>query len=724
MIKSTTRFVSLAALFLIPFFPLIVADSLFFPFITGKAFHFRILVEIGFAAYAVLAFMDARYRPKWNPLTLAVTAFALIVLVADLVGVNPLRSLWSNFERMEGWLVIAHLWAFYIMASGLLGSDATGKYWKAWMNVFILVGTIVGIYGIVQLAGGATIHQGSRIDASLGNAAYLAVYMLMNIGFALYLFFETKRRSSESSLRYLYAILAIFFAFILFETATRGTFLGLIGGTMLTLLIHALFAKKSTKKSRYISGGVIVGIILLGVIFWANRDASFIQKNEALRRIATISINDVTTQARGYIWPMAITGFTERPVLGWGQENFNYIFNANYRPEMWSQEQWFDRAHNVYLDWLVAGGIVGLISYLLLYVFALRAVWKSSIPFSEKSVLTGLLAAYAVHNVFVFDNLASYVAFFALLSFIGSHVVGESKKSRTKEISMDIVEYVVLPVSVVLLLGALYFLNIRVIQANRSLIAALHACNSTSPDAGLFQKVFDSRSYIALQETREQLVTCTSGLIRNSLIPQQKKEEMFQMAVLAIENQIAATPKDARMYVIGGQFLNSAGQAGPAAMLLEQAHLLSPRKQSIHFELANNYVNNGQIEKGVQLLKEAYELAPNYPVAQTSYAMGLILTGREAMARELFRDHPEIFTSEQAAQVYSSQTVKRYDQALQIYAALVAKSPEDFNLKARMAQVQYAAGRKADAVATLRGIEKDHPEFKPQIEQAIKEIQQ
>ena len=52
------------------------------------------------------------------------------------------------------------------------------------------------------------------------------------------------------------------------------------------------------------------------------------------------------------------------------KDTFNYLFNENYNPKMWAHEQWFDRAHNVFLDWLVATGLLGLGFYLLLYFFS------------------------------------------------------------------------------------------------------------------------------------------------------------------------------------------------------------------------------------------------------------------------------------------------------------------------------------------------------------------
>ena len=67
---------------------------------------------------------------------------------------------------------------------------------------------------------------------------------------------------------------------------------------------------------------------------------------------------------------MAIKGFIEKPILGWGQEGFNFVFNKYYDPRMYTQEPWFDRAHNTYLDWLIVGGALGLLSYLaIIFLF-------------------------------------------------------------------------------------------------------------------------------------------------------------------------------------------------------------------------------------------------------------------------------------------------------------------------------------------------------------------
>ena len=127
--KQIARWTALGALFLIPLAPLIVANSLFFPFITGKAFYFRILVEIAVCAWAVLAVMDKEYRPRFSWIGVAVLAFVLWMFVADCFAINVTKAFWSNFERMEGWVLLIHLLGFFVAASAVLRVE---KQWRNW----------------------------------------------------------------------------------------------------------------------------------------------------------------------------------------------------------------------------------------------------------------------------------------------------------------------------------------------------------------------------------------------------------------------------------------------------------------------------------------------------------------------------------------------------------------------------------------------------------------
>jgi hypothetical protein len=298
-INTVLKYIIISGLAIIPFIPLYVANPFFFPFITGKAFAFRIIVEIIFAVWLTLllrekgtsaAGTDKSVAPRINSITIIVTVFAIITLVADLMGLNPLRSIWSNFERMEGWITIIHLWGYFMVLTSVL---ITRDNWNKFFNVVLVAGGIVAIYGLFQFFGWAETHQGAtRVDASLGNSAYMAVFMLINAFIAAYMAFTAKAQSKIPFV-WTYSVLAVFFSFILLQTSTRGTILGWLGAIMLSCFIYAVFGRSKNGQSnisRYIAGGTIVLVIVLGVLFAMNKNAAWIQKNAVLGRLATIDI--------------------------------------------------------------------------------------------------------------------------------------------------------------------------------------------------------------------------------------------------------------------------------------------------------------------------------------------------------------------------------------------------------------------------------------------------
>jgi len=118
-----------------------------------------------------------------------------------------------------------------------------------------------------------------------------------------------------------------------------------------------------------IAAGGIITIVLIVGLFVTFKESSFIQGNPYLARVASISLSEAST--RFEIWGMALEGIKERPILGWGQGNYNYVFNQYYKPSLYAQEAWFDRVHNIVMDWLIAGGILGLLAYFSILVAAI-----------------------------------------------------------------------------------------------------------------------------------------------------------------------------------------------------------------------------------------------------------------------------------------------------------------------------------------------------------------
>src|SRR6266446_4451520 len=108
---SILRWILLVGIALVPFIAFIISGngwfpSTFFPFITGKNFTFRILVELLLLAYVVLALKDPKYRPKSSLIMWTACAFVLWMALATVFSVDPIKSFWSNFERMDGYITL------------------------------------------------------------------------------------------------------------------------------------------------------------------------------------------------------------------------------------------------------------------------------------------------------------------------------------------------------------------------------------------------------------------------------------------------------------------------------------------------------------------------------------------------------------------------------------------------------------------------------------------
>ena len=717
-IHKILRNTILGAIFIIPFIPFYVSNSLFFPFITGKNFLFRILVEIMFVAWAYLAFHDPSYRPKKNILFYGLSVFLGIIFIADLFGANFMRSFWSNFERMEGFMTLLHLFGYFLVASLVFQTE---KLWQRFFQTSIVASVLMCFYGLFQLFGSFAIHQGSsRLDATLGNATYLAVYLLFHIFLTLFLLL---RSQDKKWLKISYGVILFLQLYVLYYTATRGAILGLLLGVTLALALVVLFEKQNVKTRKF-SAGILVAILLLLGLFSVFRNARFFQESPVLSRFSSISAEDSGTKARFLVWNMALQGLKENPVLGWGQENFNLVFNKYYDPKMYAQEQWFDRTHNVVLDWTISAGLLGMFSYLSIFVFSLYLVWRKIPSFSivDKSILTGLFAGYFFQNLFVFDNIASYILFFSVLAFLSSLSEKDTSKTTGEPYRVsDSLSNVILPAFIVLLCLGLYFFNIRHILASTDLISALSPQPAgLSANLASFKSAL-SRGYLGRAEMREQLIQAIPK-IAGATAPDNLKNEFFFVAKEEMDKQISENRADARYQLFMGSMLDQVGMFAQAFPYLKEAEVQSPRKQQIAFELGANLINQQKYGEASEEMRRAFELEPAYDEARLLYASSAIYAGKSDVAKKVLVEKfgTYLVPDRRLANAYFS--TKQYENAIGVVKALIKANPLDYDAYLSLAASLRALGQKNLAIKQIEFVIEKNPAFKEQGENYIKEI--
>ncbi|MDD5153025.1 MAG: O-antigen ligase family protein [Candidatus Pacebacteria bacterium] len=619
----------------IPFTSFIVLSSgTFFYLVVGKNFAFRVLVEIMLSAYLVLAVIDPVYRPRKNYLLISIVLFLVVIILAGIFGENPAKSFWSNFERMEGVVTYLHLFVYFVVASAVL---TVRRMWEPYLNLHLFAGVIMGIEGVLQWMGRIqNVSGGTRIEGSLGNPAYLATYALFNIFLALFFLARSKFTTKKEQFKvFIYSAIVLLQTFVLYHTATRGGVLGLIAGVLTATILVVIF-ERERKFLRMVAYSILLGVIFLVGGFVALKNTDFVTQNSVLSRFSSISPTEQTTKARFMVWGMAIDGFKERPILGWGQENFNYVFNKYYNPGMYEQEQWFDRAHNVVFDWLVASGALGLLSYLGIFCLAIYIIWKrTKISITEKSVLVGLLFGYFFQNLFVFDNITSLVYFFTILGYVASLSLVEAEERYLQKASKK-TQYIVSTGAVLLCCALVYGINYAGYMQNTTLYKALVDNDTNGPTAenlALFQKAIEYNSY-GTSEVREQLVsTAVAGVDTNN--PTQIRRQYVMLALQELDKQTIETPTNARYQLFLGNLLSYVGEADVAIKYLKTAQELSPKKQTILFALGEAYKNKNDFKNAEVAYKEAYELEPKFGSAILSYVRTLVQNKNFAEAEKI-----------------------------------------------------------------------------------------
>ena len=431
------------------------------------------------------------------------------------------------------------------------------------------------------------------------------------------------------------------------------------------------------------------------------------------------------------VWNMARKGFMERPIFGWGQESFNYVFSKHYDPKMYLREQWFDRTHSVFLDWLIAGGLLALLSYLSLFAGALWIIWRSKdakgehlFPLPERAIMTGLLGAYFVHNGLVFDNITSYllfVSFFAYFHAKGS--AGEKPMFGNVLADKGTVSRVVTPLVLVALIFAIYFANVRPIYAGSLLIKAGRP-SETGPTKNLelFKKAIALNTF-ANSEIREQLTQGVTNIAKVD-IPNDIKQQFFDLARSELEKQINHSPKDARYLLFMGSFLDAFRFYAEARPYLLRAIKLSPTKQQFLYELGSGYLNSGDFENGMLAFKRAYEILPENREARVIYAVGAIYAGKLPIVAEVII--PPIFpdgytTDERVLQAYMN--TKRFDKIVEIWRKEIENNPKNAEAHLRLAGGLLQGGDSFGAIKEIRKAVELDPSRKEEGENYIRAIQ-
>ncbi len=624
------------------FTPLIVSGKFFFPFVGPKSIYFFALVEIIFFAWILLIIRNPKYRPSKNALILALSLFLIVLILASVLGENFLNSFWSKYERMTGLLMWFHLLAFFLALSSTF---KRGKDWFKIFGVSVFVGmsiSAIALLASIDINVLGTFISSARGGATLGNSSFMASYLLFNVFLALYLFLKTAGRLKIfSGIGFGVIALGLFFS------TGRAAILSFLGGLVLLGLLWLIFCQKGKLRMAGISLVAISAIFALSFLYFFSQPDSFVYQ-KSLPLIQTVS------KSRLVVWDIGLKGWQERPVLGWGPENFEVVFSKHYDPRLFLSEYggevWFDRVHNIFFDTLVDSGILGLLAYLGIFISAFYVLWRKylrkELDFWIAGIFSVILISYFAKNLTVFDLVNSYMMFFLVLGFIASvassrEVIPGSPGAKSPP---------VWSVLIILILFGFCFLNcvVQPLKTDASVIKAIKAPDSDQR-LNLYEKTLTT-SPVGKYQIRETFAESLITLSQKEEIQNVPREDLikeFEFLSSELEKSIKERPLNFRSALKLGQLYNTYAQLDSSKLktaeeVLNKARELSPNNQQVYWALAQTKLYQGEFEETLSLAEKAVELEPRVKNSHMIVIQIAKIIGNEALLEDKVKEAIEI----------------------------------------------------------------------------------
>lgn len=364
------------------------------------------------------------YRLKTLSLVMLLHPITVILMIH--VGWIAFTALLSSTPFLSFKFLLAKIWyvvPFYVLSYHLLRNEQNIRRWFYWVLISLLVTVAVIVFR----------HSLERFSFDSINTV-LAPFYRNHVDYALILgvffpFVFVLRHHWMS--KWIGWILCGIFVMAIYLTYTRAAYVGLVVAAVGFLLVRLKLVRYTI-----LAALVISGIFLINL----SKDNRYIDyapnyyktiSHEKFDNLleATYKFEDVSTMERFYRWIAAFYMVQEKPLTGFGPNNFvsfyktysdrHFVTYVSDNPEQ-------SGVHNYFLMTAVEQGIPGLIIFLaLLFITLLRAEWlyHRLIPGFYRKLLVGvigslffILFALLLNDMIETDKVGSF--FFLNLALI------------------------------------------------------------------------------------------------------------------------------------------------------------------------------------------------------------------------------------------------------------------------------------------------------------------
>ncbi len=602
---------------------------------------------------AVLALALARYGTSIVPRTklhVAVLAFLVVNGLATVLAENRYVALFGEYGRFLGLSFVADMAVLYLAIATAFRRAAD------WLVLLGAVGgaSLVAIaYGFIQRAGFDPIvwadASQQRPFATFGNPDMFAHFLSACFGAAVgvALFAEGRR---ALVVRALAAVLALLTMAIVSVVATRGSAIGL-GAVLIAVPIVYLRVRNFGRRAVVATlVGTLVGIAGL---------VGFVAASPLGARIRAAA-QGVQLEDRLTIYRSGLEAFLDRPLLGFGPDNFGVAYVRHREPQstdILSGVTLVTSAHSWLLQAATTTGVLGLASLLGLIVSFAWSAWRGLARAPAIAAPAFLACVGYFGNGLVSPNsvMVDWIPWLAFGAIASLHSRDPSEIHAARNVRL-----LAVPVMAVGIVGALSARNM--LEANHSAWIAQSVRNQSDPSFALAAVRLDdgrARYWMLLgsaYEQRRQWRAATDAYSeavsraphqavywanlsasRLHLAVEGEPRGTLDTAFAAARSAIAADPNNPVGHAALAQTASAAGQYDLAFRELDIAVRLDRRNGGYDLLAADTATRSNDAEAARKNLEELLTLKESVPLRVALARVALKLNDRQAALSNLRR---------------------------------------------------------------------------------------
>lgn len=439
-------------------FPFVFYDGWLFYGTASRSINLILFVEIIVLIFGIFLINSKEERIGLikSPITISLFVLLLVSFISSIFGVDFSMSFWSKATRMSGLFYFLHIGLFYLLL--VLIFNRKEKMHRL-IKVFVFSAAIFSVGSFLSRDGLGLIFKERFVNGFLfGNSSFAAMYLYAGFLLSIYLVYLAKKKFNlRTILRLLLPLIFVINPYFLNRDLWFGKVnlaenpLGFIGeaqassfvlffSIFLLLVIWLVSNIKKTKIRRIF----LWVFVVCGVVGLSFASYSFLSNDGYIRSMYLKQASN----ARPIVWELSKKSISDRPILGWGIDNFDRSFEKNYDNSVLELrnggEPWFDRAHNIWIDQTIETGYLGILSYLLVYIIIFVSMVYLILNSKEKEiqVFSVIIIVYFVGHIMElqtgFETTISYVSL-AIMASLASIVFFTHRNSNSEIKNKEIV---------------------------------------------------------------------------------------------------------------------------------------------------------------------------------------------------------------------------------------------------------------------------------------------